>query len=426
MDYWEEKNNLMKDYRLMLNQSILYGLWNRLMCMCMESIIRKIVGLVGLSFIPFCAFGAEKVEVDGIYYNLNSNGTAEVTYRGEEEDGWMYFPADELYVGDLEIPDQIEVGEKSYQVTALGNDAFAGSKYLSALYLPSSLATIGSGAFTLCNGLEYISVDDMNPTFISQDGVLYKRAPLSIFFVPRSISGDIALLDAVREIPSAAFQNCTNLTTITLPEEVTIIADGAFNNCKNLQEIFMGEKLESVGEYAFSKCSSLSIVNFPTSLKNIKAAAFADCANLTYVLFHEGLENIGKMAFYNCGNIIGVQLPSTLTTIGEQAFKECVNLDVVMNDSQLPIQLGSTDYGYVAYYATQIIPDPQDTKCEEIRTTSPSCYRDGENWVILNASGKWVSIYTLTGQQLCRHFCQNEKEEIPLESPRIIVVPEER
>lgn len=388
----------------------------------------QIMGGIALAllFLSASSVGAEKVEIAGIYYHLNDDGTAEVTYRGEEEDGWMYYPADELYVGDLTVPGEVEYEGKTYVVKALGDDAFAGSKYLSAIYLPSSIAAIGSGVFTLCNGLEYISVDDMNPTFISQDGVLYKRNPLSIFFVPRNITGDIALLDAVREIPSATFQNCVNLTTITLPEEVTTIADGAFNNCKNLQEIFMGDKLESIGEYAFSKCSSLTIVNFPTSVKSIKAAAFADCTNLTYVLFHEGLENIGKMAFYNCGNIVGVQLPSTLTTIGEQAFKECVNLDVVKNDSPLPIQLGSTDYGYVAYYATQIIPDPQDTKCEEIRTASPSCYRDGENWVILNASGKWVSIYTLTGQQLCRHFCQNEKEEIPLESPRIIVVPEER
>ncbi len=379
-----------------------------------------------LLFLSASSVGAEKVEIAGIYYHLNGDGFAEVTCRGDEEDGWMYYPADELYVGDLTVPGEVEYEGKTYVVKALGDDAFAGSKYLTSISLPLSLTSVGSGVFTLCNGLEYISVDDMNPTFISQDGVLYKRNPLSIFFVPRNITGDIALLDDVREIPSAAFQNCVNLTTITLPEEVISIADGAFNNCKNLQEIFMGDKLESIGEYAFSKCSSLTIVNFPTSVKSIKAAAFADCTNLTYVLFHEGLENIGKMAFYNCGNIVGVQLPSTLTTIGEQAFKECVNLDIVKNDSPLPIQLGSTDYGYVAYYATQIIPDPQGTGCGNIISSSPSFYREGDNWVILNASGKWVSIYTLTGQQICRHFCQNEKEEIPVESPRIIVVTEER
>lgn len=381
---------------------------------------------LALLFLSASSVGAEKVEIAGIYYHLNDDGTAEVTYRGEEEDGWMYYPADELYVGDLTVPGEVEYEGKTYVVKALGDDAFAGSKYLSAIYLPSSIAAIGSGVFTLCNGLEYISVDDMNPTFISQDGVLYKRNPLSIFFVPRNITGDIALLDDVREIPSAAFQNCVNLTTITLPEEVISIADGAFNNCKNLQEIFMGDKLESIGEYAFSKCSSLTIVNFPTSVKSIKAAAFADCENLSYALFHEGVESIGKMAFYNCGHLKGVQLPSTLRSIGESAFKECVSLDVVKNDSPLPIQLGSTDYGYVAYYATQIIPDPQGTGCGNIISSSPSFYREGDNWVILNASGKWVSIYTLTGQQICRHFCQNEKEEIPVESPRIIVVPEER
>lgn len=388
----------------------------------------QIMGGIALAllFLSASSVGAEKVEIAGIYYHLNDDGTAEVTYRGEEEDGWMYYPADELYVGDLTVPGEVEYEGKTYVVKALGDDAFAGSKYLSAIYLPSSIAAIGSGVFTLCNGLEHISVDDMNPTFISQDGVLYKRNPLSIFFVPRNITGDIALLDDVREIPSAAFQNCVNLTTITLPEEVISIADGAFNNCKNLQEIFMGDKLESIGEYAFSKCSSLTIVNFPTSVKSIKAAAFADCENLSYALFHEGVESIGKMAFYNCGHLKGVQLPSTLRSIGESAFKECVSLDVVKNDSPLAIELGSTDYGYVAYYASQIIPDPQGSACTKNLSDQLTLLREEGRWVILNGSGRWVSIYTLNGKLLCHLFCANEKEEIPLESPRIIVVTEER
>lgn len=188
----------------------------------------------------------------------------------------------------------------------------------------------------------------------------------------------------------------------------------------------MGDKLESIGEYAFSKCSSLTIVNFPTSVKSIKAAAFADCENLSYALFHEGVESIGKMAFYNCGHLKGVQLPSTLRSIGESAFKECVSLDVVKNDSPLAIELGSTDYGYVAYYASQIIPDPQGSACTKNLSDQLTLLREEGRWVILNGSGRWVSIYTLNGKLLCHLFCANEKEEIPLESPRIIVVTEER
>ncbi|MBQ0155950.1 MAG: leucine-rich repeat domain-containing protein [Bacteroidales bacterium] len=366
---------------------------------------------------------AEKIEVDGIYYNLKDDGTAEVTYRGDDEDGWMYFSADNLYVGDVEIPSQFEYSGATYQVTSLGNDAFAGSKYMTSLFLPSTLSSIGTGIFSLCNSLEYISVDDMNPNFISQDGVLYKRNPLSISFVPRNISGDISLLDDLKEISSGAFQNCVNLTSITLPSEVTTIADGAFNNCVNLQEIFMNDKLESIGEYAFSKCNSLTIIDLPESVKSIKAAAFADCASLSFVLIHEGLQSIGKMAFYNCQNIGGIQLPSTLTTIGEQAFKECTSLDVVLNDSDLPIEIGSTDYGYVAYYASDIIKT-ETSVCNIANDKNITISRSGNRWIISNASGKYVTIYSVNGQKLKRFYCETDREEMELEGEngRIIVV----
>ncbi|MBQ0030710.1 MAG: leucine-rich repeat domain-containing protein [Bacteroidales bacterium] len=366
---------------------------------------------------------AEKVEIDGIFYNLKVDGSAEVTFRGDDEDGWMYFSPEDLYVGDLIVPSQISYGEKSYLVSAIGADAFAGSRYLQSLVLPSSLKTIGSGAFTLCNGLESINAED-NPVFVSQNGVLYQRSPLSIFFVPRNISGDITLLDGIIEIPSGAFQNCVNLTTISLPSDVTTISDGAFNNCANLQEIFMGDKVETIGEYAFSKCSSLSIVSFPESVRSIKAAAFADCSNLAYPLFHEGLEYIGKMAFYNCQTIMGVQLPSTLTFIGEQAFKECVSLDVVKNDSKLLVTLGSTDYGYVAYYASEIIQGAPSASLNVISDKRASfSYADG-HWTVYNASGKWISIYSYAGQFLGRFFCHNKVEKIPFATSRVIVVAE--
>ncbi len=371
-------------------------------------------------FSSFSLF-AEKIEVGGIYYNLNGDGTAEVTYRGDEEDGWMYYSAEDLYFGDVDIPSEFEYSGATYQVTKIGNDAFAGSKYMYSLMLPSTISSMGSGLFSLCNSLEWIGVDDMNPNFVSQDGILYSRNPLSIFFVPRNISGDISILDDIKEIPSGAFQNCVNLTSIALPSEVTTIADGSFNNCSNLQEIFMNDKLESIGEYAFSKCSSLAIVTFPESLKRIKAAAFSDCASLTYTLIYEGLQSIGKMAFYNCPNLVGIQLPSTLTAIGENAFKECTSLDIVKNDSNLPIEIGSTDYGYVAYYASQIIKE-ETSVCDKVSDKDIVVSRVGNRWVISNASGKYVTIYSVNGQILRRFYCESDREEIELDGGRIIVV----
>lgn len=339
---------------------------------------------------------AEKIEHNGIYYNLNGN-TAEVTYRGDEEDGWMYFSADELYSGTLSIPDTIVYAGSVYQVTSIGNDAFAGSKLLENLQISSAITTIGNGAFTLCNSLESITVANNNTYFFSYNGILYKKTPVELYFVPRNIQGDIELSEDITSIPSSAFQNCSNLTSITLPDKVTTIADGAFNNCTNLQDVFLNEGLTSIGEYAFSKCTSLTIISFPNSLKSIKACAFSDCTYLNYALIHEGLETIGKMAFYNCQNLTGIQLPSTLTAIADQAFLDCFSLDAVENNSALDVKIGETGNGYVAYYASEVTKGQSDTPIY-VNNTQPTVYCNNGQLQIRNSVGKRLEIYDYDGR----------------------------
>ena len=338
---------------------------------------------------------AEKVEISGIYYNLNSDATAEVTYRGDDEDGWMYFNENELYTGDVVIPSSIVYNEKLYSVTSIGADAFAGSKQMTSLSIARTVQSIGSGVFSLCNNLRSISVENGNTVFVSYDGVLYAKNPMRIFFVPKSIQGDIALHDDITEIPSSAFQNCTKITTITFPDNVTKVGDGAFNGCNHLEEIFFNDKLKTIGVQAFSQCSALQIVSFPESLVEIGNSAFVSCPNLLYVLIKEGLKTIGEMAFYNCGSLYAIQLPSTLQSIGEKAFYECVNLATIKNDSHFTLEKGSTEYGYVAYYATEIIQTEEtpekgfqyvskECKSEAVADQQETClYRfDGDNLIV--------------------------------------------
>lgn len=321
-----------------------------LMYKCSFTVAAFIIVMLSSLFV-----NAQKIQVDGIFYNLTGTSTVEVTFRGDDEDGWMYYSESELYTGDVIIPSSITYNEKSYSVTSIGDDAFAGSKQMTTLSISSSIQVIGKGAFTLCNNLRSISVENGSGVFSSQDGILYEKNPTRIYFVPKSIQGDILLNESITEIPSSAFQNCTKITTITFPENVVSVGDGAFNGCSKLEEVFFNDKLKTIGVQAFSQCSAISIISLPESVVTIGASAFVNCSNLFYVLFKEGLETIGEMAFYNCGNMMAIQLPSTLKSIGEKAFYECTNLISIKNDSDFKLEKGSTDFGYVAYYATEII-----------------------------------------------------------------------
>ena len=296
-------------------------------------------------------------EVDGIYYSFNEElGEAVVTYRGaEEEDGWMYFSASELYVDDVVIPAEVTYNGKSYSVTGIGTNAFAGSKYLTSLSLPSTITYFGEDVFPLCQSLHTILVDENNPHYFVYSGVLYSRNPDAIFYVPRALSGMVEILDGVKEIPSTAFNLCSFVEQVVIPNSVQTIKDGAFFRCTSLADVTIGSGVTSIMRDAFSDCTSLEVIKIPSNVKTIGGSAFSGCTNLFYLILNEGLETIDSYAFYGCSSIFSVLLPSSLKSIGEKAFYDCVSLSSVLNESSLEIELGSESNGYVAYYANEIL-----------------------------------------------------------------------
>lgn len=72
------------------------------------------------------------------------------------------------------------------------------------------------------------------------------------------------------------------------------------------------------------------------------------------VVIEEGVTSIGNYAFNDCSGLTSVTIPNSVTSIGRSAFYGCTNLKTVYNNSNLNITLGSTAYGYVAYYATTL------------------------------------------------------------------------
>lgn len=77
-------------------------------------------------------------------------------------------------------------------------------------------------------------------------------------------------------------------------------------------------------------------------------------SSIKSVVIEEGVTSIGNYAFNACSGLTSVTIPNSVTSIGRSAFYGCTNLKTVYNNSNLNITLGSTAYGYVAYYATTL------------------------------------------------------------------------
>ena len=100
------------------------------------------------------------------------------------------------------------------------------------------------------------------------DGIKYKitkTAPKEVEVVANNYSGAITIPAqtngfAVTGIGDHAFEMCTGLTSVTLPEGLTTIGVNAFCNCGNLPSVVIPSSVTDIGNYAFANCANLELV----------------------------------------------------------------------------------------------------------------------------------------------------------------------
>ncbi len=82
-------------------------------------------------------------------------------------------------------------------------------------------------------------------------------------------------------------------------------------------------------------------------------------SQLTSITIPNGIEIIEDDAFNGCSQLAKITIPTSLTSIGSNAFKNCYSLKLIYNLSGLNLKAGSTNHGYIAYYANQVLNTPE-------------------------------------------------------------------
>lgn len=130
---------------------------------------------------------------------------------------------------------------------------------------------------------------------------------------------------AVTSIGNFAFLNCTNLTSVTIPNSITNIAESAFQGCTALTSIEIPTNVTNIEDAAFYG-TGLESIQIPTSVTHIGASAFANCTKLKSFEFPTSITTIGKSMFAGCISLTSVKIPDTITEINRHAFSSCVSL----------------------------------------------------------------------------------------------------
>lgn len=274
---------------------------------------------------------------------------------------------------------------------AISDYAFLNCDSLSAITLPNSIKSLGTGAFYDCDTLKSVTL----PTGITKIAkqTFYHCGFLQSITIPQSVTEieaeafaacskltAISLPSALTTIGIGCFHS-TGLTSITLPEGITTIEpgmfgssklksaklpkslkqitnnsgsytlgnlpneysnfrkyismyrydSGAFQNCKELETIDLnGAALTVLGDYTFGECDKLRNIDLTvTKLEEIPTYAFYSCDSLQAVTFPATLKNIGKEAFNYCKKIRSIDLSATSLTKIDNWFSGIDSLRIV-------------------------------------------------------------------------------------------------
>ncbi len=136
----------------------------------------------------------------------------------------------------------------------------------------------------------------------------------------------IVIPDSVTIINGSTFMSCSNLTSIEIPDSVTSIGDDAFRECSSLTSIVIPDSVTSIGNATFASCSSLTSIEIPDGITIINGSTFSGCSSLTSIVIPDGVTSIGYQTFMSCSNLTSIEIPDSVTSIGSYTFYGCSNL----------------------------------------------------------------------------------------------------
>jgi len=180
----------------------------------------------------------------------------------------------------------------------IGHDAFMDCRNLINIHIPNSVVSIEAGSFCGCCSLTSVAIPDSvtsivtvwqieslrdgfssyytfagclnlkefivserNQYYSAIDGVLFNKDKTTVISFPQSKSENIYIIhSSVILIGKFAFNGCTGLTSITIPNSVTSIGSYAFGGCTGLTSTIIGKSVTSIGDYAFGSCTGLTAI----------------------------------------------------------------------------------------------------------------------------------------------------------------------
>ncbi len=204
---------------------------------------------------------------------------------------------------------------------------------ITSVVIENGVTSIGNNAFEDCSALKKLDI----PQSVTEIG--------SKAFRGCSALTSLALPETVNRIGNTAFQGCSNLETINIPSGVKLIEKDTFHGCEKLNDVTIPAGVTLIGNSAFKACKTFRNIEIPKGVTKIDYFAFEDCTQLETVGIPSTATNIRNFAFRNCPKLKSFVFPSGTTQIQPGVLSGCKNLESVTIPEGVTKIFGSAFYG---------------------------------------------------------------------------------
>ncbi len=266
--------------------------------------MKKFYSFLVTMLLSVAAF-AYDAEIDGIYYNLNTeNKTAEVTFQYE----W----SSNNYSGatSIIIPEKVTYNAVEYSVTSIGGYAFFDCSSLSSITIPNSVTSIGGSAFSDCSSLTSITI----PNSVTSIGnsIFYECSSLT------SVQWNVTKCNDFN-YDSRPFNGCEQITSFTFGDNVEHIPAYLCYGMSKLTSITIPNSVTSIGYYAFMGCSSLTSVQWNAKkCSDFSSGTVPFNSSVTSFTLGDNVERIPS--YLGLSGLKSITIPESVTSIGSCVF----------------------------------------------------------------------------------------------------------
>jgi hypothetical protein len=264
---------------------------------------------------------------------------------------WGYGSIEKLYIPDsvttissgaFSTQSNMKITHWSTNLTTIGESAFVGCSSITTLPDRTKLITLGESAFYGCISLGKTDLNEKTNIIDYLKGSIITNVGSSCFnsdtYLEGNFEGSISNKNKdTINLGGSLFLGTSVVRNCIIPTgEITVIADNAYDGAnkftdsseKEVTEIIIPKTVTSIGNYAFSGCSTITKITIPKSVTSIGTGAFMNCINLIEIVFEEGinLKTIPENMCQNDTSLSSFIIPSTVTSIGQYAFQSCSNL----------------------------------------------------------------------------------------------------